>query len=625
MIKKELCIFFLLGRKKKSAIAKLAEKKRLGSECGSEPGSLVSLQREEPHDKEVKDTIDGKLQQNDKNDLDNFSNGINRSEGQNDINADEAEKVKDLNEKNRNNSSIEATKDSEKANLALTDKEKHPPKPVPRKSSRKKPIENNIEGFEGGTVVSIYEKREQTTKKRNNSLSSTEPRVNSEITNESGVKKELFPNSDVTDKSDGVFSILGPGKPRPGLISLGDLPPLNSSTSQKIENVELSPPVPMDIDLDSDNEDDNKDKPKDDSLLSKNAPSDATVHRFRAMRMTPDRSRSEESLKNAQFTPKPPTTPRSARKTPPKGEKRNRESNSSGEEADIETKKQNSDSAKISDNILNTSLSNLQTVETVKMDVDVGDVKEPVKKGLSIHPDVKEVKDFPGLNVNQNMHADSAEKDFKEAADNDETNQTLLKASNEFGKDSVTDKGNLENSKKSGKKKLGRKHRVSPHRKNILSPLDGSDIQSPGKDSVDTIGSAADLKAISEQYQEVLKADSVTEMSESESVIPEPKNSGKLSPIQPKTLPPPLPHDMKSTALRTTYKTDPKYAMTKFFGRSFSGPNEREKPKFETMSHRSLSSTATLNTITTLEARERYVSLCDVLFLVSQSMLHKQV
>ncbi|XP_053380389.1 phosphatidylinositol polyphosphate 5-phosphatase type IV-like [Mercenaria mercenaria] len=596
------------GRKKKSAVAKLAEKKRLGSECGSEYGSVVSLQKDETEKTDSKDNSDQKVQQNVKNSLTDIGK---------DNTVNDTDKVAALNEKNRNNSNVKSAGKSDNLLEEFANKEKNtPPKPVPRKLNRKKLEDNNI-GLEGGTVVSIYDKREQTPprKAKHESSPATRNNVDKE---KSKLKKELFPKSTETEKSDGTFSLLGPGKPRSGLTPLGDLPPLDCGP-QKIENVQLSPPLPMDLDHDSDHEE-NENKHKDDLSISNNAPSDATVHRFRAMRMTPDRSRSEESLKNAQFAPKPPSTPRSARKTPPKGEKRNRESNSSGEEADMEKKKQNSDSAKISENILNTSLSNLQTIESDKMDIDIGMdfAHEPVRKGLSIHPNVKEVKDFDDhSNINQNMNDDSPEvEQIRETSDVTEAFQvhdtsiagTDNKDKSESPHDNVPYEKERNGGKKSGKKRIIRKPRVSPSTdRKVLAPLDGSDVQSPGKGSIDTIGSASDLKAISEQYQEVLKNDSPRSVhSEKESVIPEPKlNSGKLSPIQPKSLPPPLPHDMKSTSLRTTYKTDPKYSMSKFFGRSFSGSNAQDKTKFETMSHRSLSATTTIHAVPTREARDR--------------------
>ncbi|CAC5398643.1 unnamed protein product [Mytilus coruscus] len=96
---------------------------------------------------------------------------------------------------------------------------------------------------------------------------------------------------------------------------------------------DISPPNYMDIDSDSDEKDK---KVGDEDFISNKAPSDATVRRFRALKVANQRSGSLESLKNSPFVPKPPETPKSGRshsKFLSKGEKRNRETHSSGEEA----------------------------------------------------------------------------------------------------------------------------------------------------------------------------------------------------------------------------------------------------------------------------------------------------
>ncbi|KAL4219311.1 inositol polyphosphate 5-phosphatase [Mactra antiquata] len=598
------------GRKKKSAVAKLAEKKRLGSEAGSECGSVTSLRKDDFGSQNINRSTSDVKQSSD--------NLNNKTETE--------KKGHNSNSKTNINVDSEASEKAKKNDHTVTDNSS-PPKPVPRKSHRKSHSENNLDTFEGGTVVSIYDKREGKPPRR--ARRDPSPKSQNDI-NTSKSRKELF-LADI-DRTKDLFSVLGPVKPKPGLSPLGDLPPLDSD-SNKVKNVELSPPVPMDIDGDLDEIND-KDDSKDPNSINNNAPSDATVHRFRSMRMTPDRSRSEESLKNAQFTPKPPTTPRSARKTtPPKGEKRNREANSSGEEADIENKKQNSDSIGVSDNILNTSLSNLQPVDDTNMEVDKVTQN---KKGLSMHPNVKEVKDdFVEMDTNQSMNIDSelAETSVEVKKSNTvgpiESHEDLTKK-REIG--SSPDSGQSDNStKKSGKKKLGRKQRVKPITRKELAPLDGSDIGNLDKTPLDTIGSASDLKAINEQYKEVLMEESPVRLastsrdaSELESVIPEPKaNSGKLSPIQPKSLPPPLPHDMKSTSLRTTYKTDPSYSMTKFFGRSFSGQTERERTQTINLSQRSLSMTTTLHAVPTREARDRMKQTSTGPALLSSSELDK--
>lgn len=72
------------------------------------------------------------------------------------------------------------------------------------------------------------------------------------------------------------------------------------------------------------------------------APSDATIHRFRALKMANDPKGSLESLKSLPFQPKPPQTPKSEKKSKgkgnSKGEKRNHEAGSSGEEVETKSK-----------------------------------------------------------------------------------------------------------------------------------------------------------------------------------------------------------------------------------------------------------------------------------------------
>ncbi|XP_071154192.1 phosphatidylinositol polyphosphate 5-phosphatase type IV-like isoform X1 [Mytilus edulis] len=106
---------------------------------------------------------------------------------------------------------------------------------------------------------------------------------------------------------------------------------------------DISPPNYMDIDTDSDEKDKKVD---DEDIISNKAPSDATVRRFRALKVANQRSGSLESLKNSPFVPKPPETPKSGRshsKFLSKGEKRNRETHSSGEEANSSKSKKQED------------------------------------------------------------------------------------------------------------------------------------------------------------------------------------------------------------------------------------------------------------------------------------------
>ncbi|XP_052790393.1 uncharacterized protein LOC128224553 [Mya arenaria] len=627
------------GRKKKSAAAKLAERKRRDSECGSEYGSTVSLQRGDSLEKESPQkptgsdppTISGS-RENIKSKTSNSSENI-KSSSKRERKKGSGDNLNTANEINKDDSDNVNKSDDKIVNKDI------PPKPVPRKLNRRKPVERNpftTDEIEDGTVVSIYEKRENNVQinrtKRDSSpvakkRDSTSDKPANENTSKSSVKKELFPDkaNGLDSKTDTVSTLLGPGKPRTGLSHLGDLPSLGVVPSRNVKNIEVSPPEHMDIDYHSD-EDNVQNKNSD--IISQKAPSDATVQRFRAMRMTPDRSRSEESLKNALFSPKPPTTPRSARKNFTKGEKRNRETNSSGEEHDQESKKQNS---VISDFLTNTSLSNLQAADKEKMDVNEETHVQP-KKGLVIHPDVKEVKDIAELNVNQNMNdPQGAEENVGKKVDGTEKITDNSEAKNNISPEKIAflpvpDRGTPESvdsdgkgsvsstGEKKGKKKGGKRNKVKPVA-HAIKPLDGSEFKSPEKSHTGTFGSASDLKAISENYEKMLedspeRKTTVPKPGSSgvamDKVIPEPKpNAGKLAPIQPKNLPPPLGQDVKSQSLRTTYKADPAYSMTKFFGRSFSGTSERDKSKLEALSHRSLSTGSGLYALPTKEARDR--------------------
>ena len=601
------------GRKKKSTLAKLAEKKRLNSDGGSEYGSVVSLKKEAEIEVKHKEVKEEKNRAEDK------------KEFQRDIKTDNVKEV------NLNNTlGVQENKDIvvEKKDTEVQNKI---PKPRPRKAkqqkdnSSKQKEEEILASLEGGTVVSIYDKVDKTPTGRKKKDLYTRHRNKVKDTNDSDDKqlnRKLFQEANELDSK---LSFLGPVKARPGLSPLDDLPPLDADArSDKLKNVELSPPVPMDIDndIEKDKETNNND------YISNNAPSDATVHRFRALRMTPDRCKSEESLKNINFAPKPPSTPRSGRAST-KGEKRNREANSSGEEAGNDAKKQ---IAKVKESETNSNVSS--NAKVTKMDTsDINDnidssktasAKSAEKKGLSIHPDA-----FVNSGVETEVDLKTGVVSDLRTVHNDESTPVRAFASKSGSgvsesesnttvkeTDKVPDDKNSpsNNEKKKEKKKTKvrlKKSKVDPQ------PMDVSEVN-PSKTSLDTIGSASDLKAISENYQQVLKADSSpNKYSEvypghspgrdtSGANIPEPSPGlGKLSPIQPRNLPPPLPHDMKSTSLRTTYKTDPSYTMNKFFGRSLSGVTEREKLHADTMSQRSFSTTTALHPLSTREARDR--------------------
>ncbi|XP_052223166.1 phosphatidylinositol polyphosphate 5-phosphatase type IV-like [Dreissena polymorpha] len=633
------------GRKKKSAAAKLAERKRRDSGGGSEFGSTASLQQ----GAEKESALTPKRNESKENINEPKVNGLSGTgtlltSANKEVSGVTCGSKTDFKDTNGEiNNGVKTNEDTTNSRENLS-KKTSPPKPVPRKVSRRKPVDRNPfdpSNVTEGTVVSIYEKRDATRRSRKDSSSTSGSKpdliTDSDTSQKSNSKRDLFPQGEGSELKPrfGNSSLLAPSKTRGGLSSLGDLPALDGGSAQKLRGDDRLNPVPMDIDADSDQES-NAGNDKHSDLISKNAPSDATVHRFRALRMTPDRSRSEESLKNAQFAPKPPSTPRSARRNSSKGEKRNREANSSDEGQDIDSKKQNSDGIKISENIGNYSLSNSQMADEEKMDVD-HDIKIERKpaKGIVLHPDVKEVKDISELNVNQNMQDPeqslsgenlvkprvsqsqrtnveiSPDMSFNVSPDKYEFEISPEKRSNvssaqSLDVDSVDKKGAVKNLAKTSARRL--------------LPLDGSDLNTSEKPSLDTLGSASDLQAINSNYQKVLQgktsskelptlAQNTPKPSGSgtmfDIVMPEPKpNAGKLAPIQPKNPPPPLTEDMKSQSMRVSYKTDPSYPLPKYFARSVSG-GSTDRSKFETMSMRSNFALSAIPSLATKDARDR--------------------
>lgn len=247
--------------KKKSAIAKLAEKRRQ-SESGSEFGSTTSLRSNAS--KVNATNVNTDIKQESKIDPDKKSiEIINLQKGDNCINTD---------------------------NKGLQDT-----------------LQSNLN-------VHFHNKPEQS------KLDQEDSDILNSNNNSSARKVELV----VSDKPELVVS----DKPKPK--------PRNHKVLSDASDI--SPASYMDIDSDGEDK-----VAGDDDLLSSKAPSDATVRRFRALKVANQRSESLESLKNSPFIPKPPDTPKSGRrhsKFLSKGEKRNRDPNSSGEEQDSKSKKQ---------------------------------------------------------------------------------------------------------------------------------------------------------------------------------------------------------------------------------------------------------------------------------------------
>jgi hypothetical protein len=292
--------------KKKSAIAKLTEKRR-ASESGSEFGSTVSLRS-------------------------NCSKVLPES-GEN-ININ----------KKGDNSKLDASNDS-------------------------KDIE--ISNLKGGDNLQT-----DTISSKINDIKQDNISLNLNTDNKKDTTKDKLGSStlETTDKKDNSANVKV-------IRNIEDDKPTPKPRSLKVisDASDISPSNYMEVDSDSDE----KDKKVDNDLLSSKAPSDATVKRFRALKVANQRSESLESLKNSPFVPKPPDTPKSGRRPSKylsKGEKRNRDPNSSSEEPDnsAKTKKQENDDVFIAENKSNSnniSRSEMGSKSDLKNNDDKNDVQ----------------------------------------------------------------------------------------------------------------------------------------------------------------------------------------------------------------------------------------------------------
>lgn len=396
--------------KKKSAIAKLTEKRR-ASESGSEFGSSVSLRS-------------------------NCSKVLPES----------AENI-NLNKKG-DNSKLDASNDSKDIEIS------------------------NLKGTDNLPTDTISSKI--------NDIKQDNISLNLNTDSKKDIIKDKLGSStlETSDKKDNSANV----KVIHNIEDLTDKPTPKPRSLKVISDAsDISPSNYMEVDSDSDD----KDKKVDIDLLSSKAPSDATVKRFRALKVANQRSESLESLKNSPFVPKPPDTPKSGRRPSKylsKGEKRNRDPNSSSEEHDnsAKTKKQENDDVFIAEN-----------------------------------------KSNP---INTSSSKMGSKSDLK---DNDDQNDVQM---------------------------------------------------SPGRDS--KIGSEVDLAQITENYKHVLQNDTGS------------LGFGKLPPLSPISRPPPLPGDVSSRSLRTTYKVDTSHKKV-------------DKISYDSVSNRSSVSSAVMTPISIKEARAR--------------------
>ncbi|KAL5011304.1 hypothetical protein ScPMuIL_009855 [Solemya velum] len=266
---------------------------------------------------------------------------------------------------------------------------------------------------------------------------------------------------------------------------------------------EIHSDIPMDIDEDSN---DIKNTEKDD--LKKNAPSDATLHRFRSLKMANEKSDTVDSLKNSPFKPKPPTIPKSpSKKSPVKGEKRTRDPYSSSEEPEYDLKNQ------------------VSRHKGTKLDSDSA-FKFTQKT---------ESRDVDGVGTNETgSHAAS---NVTVAQIHRETKtKSKDSRSNDISHDNVASSGkNLDD--KNQKKRITRAEKIKSKK-----PLRNYDESQPSNFMYNTTDGNF-----------------------------ESRRGQKLSPLSPRKQPPPFPYSVSSRSLKTSYKSDPAYLPDKEFSQTIAG------------------------------------------------------
>lgn len=251
--------------------------------------------------------------------------------------------------------------------------------------------------------------------------------------------------------------------------------------------------LPMDIDIDSNDRDIQNDE------IKKNAHTDATLHRFRSLKMANEKSDSVDSLINSPFKPKPPTTPKSSpKKSPVKGEKRNRDPYSSSEEPEYDLK------------------NHISRHKGTKLDRNSTDKFDQKTESLDI------------------LSRAAVSRGVSEVG----SNLTAVEVHRETGtktKDSTNNADSHDSVVSTGK-----------------NPDDKSQKKKTSK--TDKIKSKKPLR----NYDESLSPSLMNTITTTEGSF-EARRGQKLSPLSPRKQPPPFPYSVSSRSLKTSYKSDPAY------------------------------------------------------------------
>ncbi|KAK7477877.1 hypothetical protein BaRGS_00030873, partial [Batillaria attramentaria] len=311
---------------------------------------------------------------------------------------------------------------------------------------------------------------------------------------------------------------------------------------------------------------------------SKKLPSEATIYRFRNMRMAADQNDSTDDLKKGPFVPKPPSTPRTPRNAATaKGEKRNHEpGNSSSEEVDM------------------------------KRQAHAGLASPKSNRGAA------SPQSLAGA-ASPQSHAKGQHK----SQDTDSSPQSYSKSQQRTPLDDDTAQTN-------GKKSQTEAASASPIHsleqspsKDMPSKLLASPAMSAGSSEARDVADET-MDQLHQHYQQLMAQNKGSPYS----TRPESTHSGpadssprsrKLDPLSVKHTPPPMDVDMTSHALRTAYKADPSYragssSMLKKMSKALSdgGLGNGGASSAQLGSDNiSFTSTSVMPVITTREARSR--------------------
>ena len=231
---------------------------------------------------------------------------------------------------------------------------------------------------------------------------------------------------------------------------------------------------------------------------SRNGPSDSTIYRFRNMRMAAEHPDSADGKLQGPFVPKPPSTPRTPRTAAVKGEKRNHEPASSGDEPEVGAKRHT-----LGTNSSHPRDKTQQRGESRSHHRDKSQQKSTTGDSHSYHKDRSQQRLPPGESNSHHKPSAKAASSPAKSSDGvdavDPANETIDELHSQYQRlidaDSVKDTP------------------VHHRHYSFGSQTQGSDLSTP--------------------------------------------KSGRLAPLPVTAMPPPMDADMVSHALRTAYKADP--------------------------------------------------------------------